>query len=137
MATLDGKTPEQLAHDIIEAMQKPVLIEISGVAGQNLEQVLRYKYAKKIYSKGDKWFQQNMESLRTEFLENLIESQYDQRKKMDAKQEEADKFEYVKILVARGINRFKAMEMAGLISSEDVEAQQKLDEAAKAKALKK
>lgn len=133
MAQYNGLTPEQLAADIIEKMQKPILIEISGIAGQNLEQVLRYKYAKKIYSKGEKWFAANMESLRTEFLETIIEAQYDQRKKQDEKQEENEKYEYVRLLVSRGITKYKALEMAGLVSKDDVEAQEKLDVAAKAK----
>jgi hypothetical protein len=133
MALLNGQTPEQIAAEIIEKMQKPVLIEISGIANQNLEQVLRYKYAKKIYSKGDKWFAANLESLRTEFLESIIEAQYDQRKKADEKAAEAEKWEYVTLLISRGLTRYKALEMAGLLSKEDVEAQEKLDAAEKAK----
>jgi|SRR5215475_7531927 len=142
MATLDGKTPEQIAKDIIDAATQATVIEISGVAAQALEQVMRYKYAKKIYSKGEKWFKANLENLQTEFIEKVIEAQYDQRKKLDSKQEEAEKHEYVAILVSRGVNRFKAMEMAGLISAEDFEANKKLEEeaakkAAEAKASKK
>jgi hypothetical protein len=134
MAQLDGKTPEQIAAEIIEAAQKSTFVEISGVATQNLEQVLRYKYAKKIYTKGEKWFQANLESFQTEFFETVIEAQYTQRKKLDEKQAEQEKHEYVQLLVSRGINRFKALEMAGLLSAEDVEAQKKIDEAAAAKA---
>jgi|SRR5215471_11966005 len=139
MANLDGKTPEQIAAEIIAAATQTTMIEISGVATQNLEQILRYKYSKKIYSKGDKWFQANFENLCTEFFEAVIESQFEQRKKLDAKQAEAEQYEYVQLLVSRGINRFKAMEMAGLISTSDVEAQAKIDaaEAAKSEELKK
>lgn len=134
MAQFQGKSPEELAAEIIEKMQKPVLIEVSGVAGQNLDLVLRYKFSKKIYSKGEKWFQNNRESLATEWLEAIIESQYQTRKKLDEKQEEADKWEYVNILQSRGFTRYKALEMAGLLSKEDVEAQEKLDKAAADKA---
>lgn len=111
-------------------MQTSAFIEISGSANEKLiESILRYKHAKKIYSKGEKWFQANISGFATEWLEKLIEAQADQRKKLDEKQEESDKFEYVKILVGRGVNRFKAMEMAGLISTEDYEAAQKAEEA--------
>jgi hypothetical protein len=139
MAELNGKTPEQIAAEIIKAATETIMIEISGVANQNLTQVLRYKYAKKIYSKGEKWFQQNLETLQTEFVEGIIEAQYTQRQKADVKQEEADKHEYVQMLVSRGINRFKAMEMAGLISAEDIAAAQAIDaaEAKKSEELKK
>lgn len=134
MAQLDGKTPEQIAAEIIEAATKSTFVEISGVATQNLEKVLRYKYAKKIYSKGEKWFSANMENLQTEFIEGIIEAQFTQRQKLDEKQAEQEKHEYVQLLVSRGVNRFKAMEMAGLISNADVEAQKKIDEVNAAKA---
>lgn len=133
MALIDGKTPEQIAAEIIAAAQKTTNVEISGVATQNLEKVLRYKYAKKIYSKGEKWFAANLESFQTDFFESIIEAQFTQRTKLDEKQAEAEKHEYVQLLISRGINRFKAMEMAGMISNADVEAQKKIDEAEAAK----
>jgi|SRR5580765_200146 len=127
MADLNGKTPEQIAAEIMEAANKPVLIEINGVAGQNLVTLLKYKHAKQIYSKGEKWFNDNLEFLKTQLIEATIESQYDQRKKQDAAQDEKDKRDYVNLLISRGVNRFTAMEMAGLISKADVEAAQKLE----------
>lgn len=129
MAQYEGKTPEQLAAEIMTNLTKPVLLEISGVAAENLNLVLRYKFAKKIYSKGEKWFLANLESLRTEFIEGLIEAQYDQRKKADERQAESDKWEFVNSLIARGFTRFKALEMAGFVSEQDFEAQKKLDAA--------
>jgi hypothetical protein len=139
MALLDGKTPEQIAAEIIEAAQKTEVIEISGTANQMLDKLLRYKYAQKIYAEGEKWFEENRDSKATEWLEALIKSYYDQRVKADTKKAQDDQLEYVKVLVSRGVNKFKAMEMAGMLSTADVEAQQKIDaaNAAKAEALKK
>jgi hypothetical protein len=135
MADMNGKTPEQIAAEIMQAAKTPVLIEINGVAGQNLTALLKYKHARQIYSKGEKWFNDNLEFLRTELIESVIESQYDQRKKQDAATAEKEKSDYVKLLITRGVNRFQALEMAGLISKEDVEAAQVI-EAAKEKAAK-
>ena len=137
MAELNGQTPEQIAANIIKAATESVMIEISGTTAQRLTQILRYANAKKIYTKGEKWFQANLETIQTEWLEKVIEAQAKQREKLDAKERENDAHEYVKILVSRGVNRFVAMEMAGLISSEDVAAAQaaKDAEAKKAKEL--
>lgn len=139
MAEFNGKTPEQIAAEIIAAATESVMIEISGTTAQRLTQILRYANAKKIYTKGEKWFQANLETIQTEWLEKVIEAQAKQREKLDAKERENDAHEYVKILVSRGVNRFVAMEMAGLISSEDVEAARlaKDAEAKKADELKK
>lgn len=137
MAELNGKTPEQIAADIIKAATESVMIEIAGTTAQRLEKILRYANAKKIYVKGEKWFQQNLETLQTEWLEKVIEAQAKQREKLDEKERENDAHEYVKILVSRGVNRFVAMEMAGLISADDVAAANaaKEAEAKKAKEL--
>lgn len=137
MAELNGKTPEEIAAEIIKAATESVMIEISGTTAQRLTQILRYANAKKIYTKGEKWFQANLESIQTEWLEKVIEAQAKQREKLDAKERENDAHEYVKILVSRGVNRFVAMEMAGLISAEDVAAANaaKEAEAKKAKEL--
>lgn len=137
MAQMNGQTPEQIAAEIMEKLQKPVLVEISGISAENLDKVLRYKYSKKIYSKGEKWFAANLENLRTEFLQDIIESQFTQRQKLDAKETEREQYEYVTLLVSRGITRYKALEMAGLLTKADVEAQEKLDKAAAEKAAKK
>lgn len=134
MAELNGKTPEEIAAEIIKAATESQMIEISGVANQNLTKILRYANAKKIYSKGEKWFEDNLETLQTEWAEKVIKSQADQREKLDAKERENDSHEYVRILVSRGVNKYVAMEMAGLISADDVAAANKIREAEAKKA---
>lgn len=139
MAEMNGKTPEQIAAEIIKAATEPQMLEISGTANQSLTKILRYANAKKIYVKGEKWFQDNLENLQTEWLEKVIEAQAKQREKLDAKERENDTHEYVRILVSRGVNKFVAMQMAGLISDDDVAAAEaiKKAEAAKSEELKK
>jgi hypothetical protein len=114
MATLEGKTPEQIAAEIVKKAVEPLKIEIDGVRGQDLDSLLKYKHAKQIYSKGEKWFTENLDMLRKEFLENIIESQYDQRKKQDKAQSEKEKLEYYTLLISRGVEKIKALEMAGM-----------------------
>jgi predicted S18 family serine protease len=116
MAKLNGQTPEEIAAEIIEAAVTSVKVEISGTANQDLEKILRYANAKKIYVKGEKWFQSNIESLQTEWLEKVIKAQAKQREKLDEKEAEQEKLEYFKILISRGVDRTQAIEMAGLVS---------------------
>lgn len=134
MAQFEGKSPEEIAAEIIKAATQSQMIEISGTAAQSLNKILRYANAKKIYVKGEKWFENNLENLQTEWLEKIIESQAKQREKLDAKERENDTNEYVKILVSRGVNKFVAMQMAGLISEEDVAAANAIKEAEAKKA---
>jgi uncharacterized phage-associated protein len=139
MAQMNGQTPEEIAAEIIKAATETQMIEIDGVSNQKLIKILRYANAKKIYVKGEKWFQENLETLQTEWAQKLINSQHEQREKLDKAERERDTHEYVKLLVARGVNRFVAMQMAGLISEEDVAAAQaaKEAEAKKSEELKK
>ena len=114
MALLDGKTPQEIAGKIIEEATKEIVVKLDGVRGQDLDSLLKYKHAKQIYSKGMKWFDDNLDYLRKEFIENVIESQFDQRKKQDAAQSEKEKHEYFKLLISRGVDKLKALEMAGM-----------------------
>ena len=70
MATLEGKTPEQIAAEIVKKAVEPLKIEIDGVRGQ--------------------------------------------RKKQDKAQSEKEKLEYYTLLVSRGVEKIKALEMAGM-----------------------
>src|SRR3974390_1952359 len=112
MAKLNGKTPEEIAAEVIAAAVEPEMIEISGTANQDLTKILRYANAKKIYVKGEKWFATNLTNLQTEWFEKIIKAQIKQRTKLDEKEAEAEKLEYFKILISRGVERIKALEMA-------------------------
>ena len=114
MALLNGQTAEQIAKDIINKAVEPVIVEVDGVRGQELDELVRYKFSKKIYSKGEAWFKRNVDALRQEFLESVIESQYKQRQKQDAAQIEKDNMEYYKLLVSRGMSPTEALYEAGL-----------------------
>jgi hypothetical protein len=114
MANLEGKTPQTIAAEIVKEATTDIVVKIDGVRGQDLDSLLKYKHAKQIYSKGMKWFNDNLDFLRKDFIENVIESQFDQRKKQDAAQSEKEKHEYYKLLISRGVEKIKALEMAGM-----------------------
>ena len=114
MAKLNGKTPEEISHEIIEDAVTPIMVEIDGTRGQKLDELLRYKFSKKIYSKGEKWLQRNLDALRQEYLESLIDSFHKSRQKADEKQEKQDSLEYYQLLVSRGWDVMEAMVEAGL-----------------------
>ena len=114
MALLNGKTAEQIAKDIINKAVEPIIVEIDGVRGQDLDELVRYKFVKKIYSKGERWFQKNVDALRTEFLETVIEAQIKQRRKLDEKQQQIDNMEYYRELVSRGMSPAEALYESGL-----------------------
>jgi len=114
MAKLNGNTPEEIAHEIVVAAVESIMVEIDGIRGQELDELLRYKYSKQIYSKGEQHFQRNKDAWRKEHLESVISAQFVQRKKLDEKQEKADSLEYFQLLVSRGVSKAEALEMAGL-----------------------
>lgn len=114
MAKLDGKTPEQIAAEIVDNASQSSVIEISGVRAQELDQIVRYRYSREIYSKGEKHYEQMRDSWRSQLLEKFIESTIKQQIKIAAKQERESKLEFYNLLVSRGTPKAQALEMAGL-----------------------
>jgi cellulose biosynthesis protein BcsQ len=114
MATLEGKKPEQITAEIVKAAVENIVVEIDGVRGQELDELIRYKNARLIYSKGERYFQTHKEEMRKEFLESVIEAQFRQRKKLDEAVEKKEKLEYFQLLVSRGVGKVQALEMAGM-----------------------
>jgi len=114
MALLNGQSPEEISKEIITKAVESILVDIDGVRGQDLDELIRYKFSKKVYAKGERWFQKNLDNLRSEYLESVIEAQIKQRRKLDEKQQDNDNLEYFKLLVSRGMAHAEAMVEAGL-----------------------
>jgi len=106
--------PEQVATEIIDAANKSVLVEISGVRGQELAKIVRYKHAREIYSKGEKYAEKMLAAWQSEVFEKFIEGTFKQQEKVIAKAETDAKLEYFSLLVARGTDKATALEMSGL-----------------------
>ena len=114
MATVDGKTPEQIAAEIIKKAVEKIQLKLDGVRGQELDFLVKYRNARDIFTKGEKWFNDNIDRLRSEFLENTIESQYKSLEKQQKAAAAKDAIEYYQLLVSKGVDKAKAMEMAKL-----------------------
>jgi hypothetical protein len=104
MPTLEGKTPEQIAKEIINDAVEDKLVSISGTAFQKLETVVRYLNRDKIQARGQAWFDKNVDMLTTDAMETLINAREKAIVDYLAKKELNDKDEAFRTLVARGIN---------------------------------
>ncbi len=109
-----SKSPEQIASEIITEVNSSALIEISGVRAMELDKIVRYRHAKEIFSKGENFYNKMKEQWRSEAFEKFIESTFRSQEKTIAQQEAKNKLEYFNLLVARGVDKAQAMEMAGL-----------------------
>jgi rRNA processing protein Krr1/Pno1 len=112
MALLEGKTPEQLAHDIVEEAVESVMHEISGTANQKLETVVRYLNRDKIQARGETWFNKNHDSLVSSALETLIEAREKAIVDYLDKKEQQSKDELFRDLIARGVKIEEAYKAA-------------------------
>jgi len=102
-ATLNGKTPAQIAHDIVTDAVESVMVEISGTASQRLETVVRYLNRDKISARGETWFRKNHDSLTTDAIETLVTAREKAITDYQNKKELMAKDELFRTLVARGI----------------------------------
>ena len=127
MAKLNGKTPVEIAKEIISEAIDPIMVEIDGVRGQELEELIRYKFSKKIYSKGEKWFERNLDALRQEFLESIIKGLYKTRKKADEEQEKKDVLEYYQLLQSKGMPAQEAAYVSGLVPRPEEDDEEETD----------
>lgn len=112
MATLNGKTPEQMAASIIEDAVKPALLEISGTANQKLDIVVRYLNRDKIQARGENWFEKNKTALTSSAMETLIEAREKAITDYLNKKEQTSKDELFRDLVARGVKVEEAYKAA-------------------------
>lgn len=99
-STNEQKTPEQLAA---EALLKDQMVEVSGTAYAKLETIVRYLNRNKIQARGERWFEKNSDILFQDAMEKLIEAREKAIVDQLAKQEQAEKDEAFRGLVARGI----------------------------------
>ena len=102
MATLNGLTPEQLAHNIVSQATESKMIEISGTSFQKLETVVRYLNRDKISARGDGWFKRQFDTLVSDAVESLVTAREKAIVDYQNKKELQDKDELFRTLIARG-----------------------------------
>lgn len=114
MALLEGKTPEQIAADIVKDAAEEKMILVSGTAFQKLETVVRYLNRDKIAARGQTWFNKNHDTLITDAVETLVTARekaitdYQNKKDLQAKDEQ------FRDLTARGVKADEAYKQAYL-----------------------
>lgn len=125
MALLEGKTPEQLAKDIVSNAVESVMIEMSGTASQKLETVVRYLNRDKISARGENWFRKNHDSLVTDAIEELVNARSKAINKYQDKKENDGKRELFLMLLTKGIAFKDAVTQSGYNPDMDNENLQK------------
>lgn len=110
MALLEGKTAEEIASEIMT--DKTVMVEVSGLAAQNVETVVRYLNRDAIQARGQVWFDKNHDRLVTDTIETLVNARakaivdYMNKKELQAKDE------LFRTLVSRGVAKDEAYKSA-------------------------
>jgi hypothetical protein len=102
MALLNGKTPEQMAAEVVEDAVESKMVEISGTSFQKLETVVRYLNREKIAARGDNWLKKNFDSLVSDSVETLIGAREKAINDYINKKDRADKDDTFRTLMARG-----------------------------------
>lgn len=103
MATMNGKSPEVMANEIINAAVLDKEVTISGTAHQKLLTVVRYLNRDKIQARSEAWFNSNVDRLTTETVETLVTAREKAIVDYLAKKEQDEKAESFRLLVAKGI----------------------------------
>lgn len=104
MALLEGKTPEVMASEIINAAVADAVISISGTSAQKLATVVRYLNRDKISARGENWFRKNEDSLTSDAVETLVSAREKAITDYQNKKETQAKDELFRTLRARGVD---------------------------------
>ncbi len=113
MALLEGKTPEVVAHEIMNQLEDQ-LINIDGMKSTELDSVARYLHRDTIQIKGEKYWEKNKDRLRSEVVEKLIHDRFEAITKYITKKEKDAKMEYFLLLRAKGMNLEDAEKESGI-----------------------
>jgi len=103
--TTEGKgtqTPEQMAAEIVKAMNTPVTIELPGTQRDALVTVVRYLNRDSIMARGEGWFTKNQANLTSDAVSDLVKARAKAITDYLAKKEQSDKDESFRKLIARG-----------------------------------
>jgi hypothetical protein len=112
MATLNGKTPEQLATEIVKDAVESQMIEIDGVSSQHLDVLARYENRDTIQVRGEKFWTKNRDRLREETIVNLVNGRHKGLVKYLDKREQDAANSYFQKLVKGGMAKDEAFTIA-------------------------
>ncbi len=111
MALLEGKTPEQIAAEVMEAIEDRV-IEVSGLSCQALESIARYDNRDSIANRGEKWYAKNKDHFEKVTLENILVAKQKQLNKYQEERRISQQWESFRLLVSKGVEQSQAMQTA-------------------------
>lgn len=111
-ATLNGKTPEQIAKEIVAEATTQALVEIDGVTSQHLDILARYECRDTIQIKGERYWTKNRDRLREETMSELINNKHKNLVKYLDKRELDANNVYFQKLVSQGMDKDAAYKAA-------------------------
>lgn len=111
MALLNGKSPEEMAAEIIESTEDK-LVMVSGLAASDLEFLVETKNVQVILARGQKYFEKEREVFTKAFLSDLIHNLAKAKRKYLAEKEASDQFSTFRLLVSRGMGQEEASKIA-------------------------
>src|SRR5260221_12134546 len=103
MATLEGKTAEVIAREVIKDAVDNKLVEVSAQTYQRLEKIARYQNRTTIFNRGERAWKENSEAWTLKALETITESRFEQLEKQIPKAEKDAANEDFQLLVSRGM----------------------------------
>lgn len=112
MTTLNGKTPEQMASEIVKDAVTSAMVEIDGVTSQHLDILARYDNRDTIQVRGERFWIKNQDRLREETLVELINNKHKGLVKYLDKREQDANNTYFQKLVAGGMDKEQAYKLA-------------------------
>lgn len=112
MSTLNGKTPEQMASEIVKDAVTPSLIELDGVCSQNLDSLVRKSHRDEIDARGENFWLKNRDRFRQEFIVDMINGQHKQLLKYLEKRAKEMNLKYYESLIKHGMSANEAHKLA-------------------------
>lgn len=112
MPLMNGKSPEELAHEIVNP--DPVMIDMDGNVHADLVKITRYHFRDTINVRGEKYWEKAKDDLIAEALKKLITDKCETLVKYINKKEEHASMEYYKLLRSKGMSVEDASAASGV-----------------------
>jgi hypothetical protein len=112
MATMNGKTPEQIATEIVKDAVQSSILEIDGVTSQHLDTLARKENKDAIETRGERFWQKNRDRFRQECVAELINKKHEALVKYIGKREQEMNLKYYNSLIEHGMQPNEAHKLA-------------------------
>lgn len=113
MPLLNGKTPEEVAADVMDQLEDQ-LVTVDGMRSTELDSIARYINRDSIQLRGEKFWEKNKDRLRTETINKLISLKFESITNYITKRERDAKMEYFLLLRSKGMSVEDAEKESGI-----------------------